>query len=178
MRFLCDWTGLARGARVLDVPCGTGRHLPLLGRRELAVWGVELSLDYLRQARAAAGPAIRLLRGDMRFLPFPDASFEAVFMLFTSFGYFGDEENLELLRELARVLRPDGALVIEVINRDAVARATVSRMTTPRPGGGMLEESYVLDPVSGTLTHTVLMTHADGAPPRRFELAVNVYNAT
>src|ERR687894_183000 len=64
--------------------------------------------------RAAAGPAASspaFVRADYRKLPFPDASFDAAVNLFSSLGYLGDEEDVRVLAEIGRVLRPGSRLV-------------------------------------------------------------------
>ena len=54
----------------------------------------------------------------MRRLPFRDGAFEAVANLFTSFGYFFDEaQNRRVLGEIARVLRPGGAFLLDLMGR-------------------------------------------------------------
>lgn len=112
---------LEPGRRVLDVPCGQGRHQAVLRNRGVRVIGLDLSAYLLdRAAGAHAGPAAR---GDMRRLPFPDASFDALYNVFTSFGYFSEAENMGVLEEFARVLRPGGRFLLETINRDAVVAA-------------------------------------------------------
>jgi SAM-dependent methyltransferase len=60
------------------------------------------------------------VQADYRELPFADESFDAAINLFTSLGYFGDEEDARAVGEIARVLRPDGRLVIEIMHRDAL----------------------------------------------------------
>ena len=71
--------------RVLDVPCGTGRHAAALGARGYAVVGVDLDPDVVAEARAA-GVDARV--GDMRDLSNLPADFDAVVCLWASFGHF------------------------------------------------------------------------------------------
>ena len=61
------------------------------------------------------------IHGDMRQLPFVDHSFQVVLNLFTSFGYFeGNDSNLRVLKEMSRVLEPDGRFCIDFLNADYV----------------------------------------------------------
>ena len=79
------------GLRILDVPCGWGRHSVELARSGFQVTGVDGSAYLLAEAgrRAAeAGVPIRLVHSDMRALPFK-GEFDAVLCLFSSLGYFG-----------------------------------------------------------------------------------------
>jgi SAM-dependent methyltransferase len=102
---------------VLDIGCGTGRHLAALGRRGTSAFGLDLSPHLLAlAARRAPG---RVVRGDMRRLPFADGAFDAALSMFTSFGYFAESaENRRVLEEARRVVRPGGGLVIDYFNAE------------------------------------------------------------
>src|SRR5687768_2926678 len=90
---------LPSGSRILDVPCGQGRHAHLLAEAGFNVDGVDYSPTLLRIARKrGTGARLRYRRGDMRRLPGPwKGRFDAVLNLFTSFGFFadpGDDQSL------------------------------------------------------------------------------------
>jgi SAM-dependent methyltransferase len=117
--------GLPPGARVLDAPCGHGRMAVRMAARGLRVTGVDRSTAFLEVARrdaAARGVDVELLEGDLRALPV-DGPYDAVVCWFTSFGYFDDAGNLDVLREFHRVLRPGGVLVLETLSHDAYVRS-------------------------------------------------------
>ena len=103
--------------RVLDLCCGHGRHLEALARRNIRATGVDLSLPLLKEALArGSGP---LLRADMRRLPFAGGAegFSVLVNFFTSFGYFQEEnDNLAVIEEIARVLRPRGRFLLDLMN--------------------------------------------------------------
>jgi SAM-dependent methyltransferase len=109
-------------ARVLDVPCGTGRISVPLAERGFSVAGLDISEQVLAVARAAA-PDLDFRQGDMRELPWPDASFAAVLNLWTAFGYFETQaEDERVLAEIARVLEPGGVFVLDTVNQPALLR--------------------------------------------------------
>jgi SAM-dependent methyltransferase len=112
--FLVKALRLKLGARVLDVPCGFGRHSGELARRGYSVVGVDLSPTMLREARRRhrEGERLRFVRHDMRRLSY-QGEFDAVVCLFTSFGYFSERENVATLKKMARALKPDGRLLID-----------------------------------------------------------------
>jgi len=113
---------LPAGARVLDLPCGWGRLQPHMRAHGYACAGGDLSaLNLRRHAAEHPGPVVRL---DLRALPFRDRCADGVLCAYTSWGYFRSlEENLQQLLEFARVLRPGGALVLDLVGREATARA-------------------------------------------------------
>ena len=119
---LAGYLGLAPGALVLDLPCGWGRLRPFLAARGFGVVGGDLSAVNLRR-HALENPGA-IARLDLRALPFRDRCADGVLCAYTSWGYFRtDAENLAQLREFARVLRPGGALVLDLVGRDHTARA-------------------------------------------------------
>lgn len=108
---------LPGGARVLDVCCGAGRHMLTLADLGFDVWGLDLSPQLLAEAVAHEAIADRLVRADMRALPF-GAVFDAALNLFTSFGYFQqDAENAGAMRQIIGTLKPGGRLVVDLIHR-------------------------------------------------------------
>ncbi|MCJ7496950.1 MAG: methyltransferase domain-containing protein [candidate division Zixibacteria bacterium] len=82
--------GLKPPKKILDLCCGYGRHLVELARKGFMVTGYDLSSYFLDRARKEAVRLklkVKLVRGDMRKIPFKK-EFDAVINLFTSFGYF------------------------------------------------------------------------------------------
>ncbi len=149
--------GLPLGARVLDVPCGWGRHTRLLREAGLRAVGADLSRDMLRAARGA-GPrrqAIPCAAADVRTLPFRDASFDAVINVCTGFGLFGrDQDDVRALREQRRVLAPGGALLIETMHRDEIVRGYAERDAWQLPDGTRVAARRRFDPLTG-MSHEV-----------------------
>ena len=87
---------------------------------------------------------------DIRFLPFADASFDAVLNVFTSLGLFlNDYEDIVALKEARRVLRPEGALLLESMHRDDVIAGYAERDSWSLPDGTEVRVRRRFDPVSG-----------------------------
>jgi SAM-dependent methyltransferase len=102
--------------RILDAPCGYGRHLEELARRGYSVAGVDLCPAFVESARWALqriGSPADVHEGELRRLPFPDESFDVALNLFYSIGFYPeDQDNLQSIAELARVLRRRGRLLL------------------------------------------------------------------
>ncbi|HET9489482.1 MAG TPA: class I SAM-dependent methyltransferase [Methylomirabilota bacterium] len=124
-RWILTRAGLNPGARVLDAPCGFGRHAVEFARLGYAVTGVdfnETELARARDAAARAGVTLRLICQDMRDMDFA-GEFELAVNLFSSIGYFTDDEDRLLLDRFWRALGPGGVFVIDTRNRDQVVRS-------------------------------------------------------
>lgn len=171
VEFLVAELGLEAGQRVLDLPCGHGRHSIELARRGLRVVGVDLNEAPLELARAAArdaGVQLDLRRLDMREIEFRD-EFDAVLNLWTSFGYFESEAEDRLVLERAwRALRPGGALVIETINLHGVLRRFEPRAWHELGGGRLLLEERAFDPWAGRMHSSWTLVEPSG---ERIEMA-------
>lgn len=109
------------GGWVLDLACGAGRHAAELEQAGAQVVGLDLSPAMLHRARTRTRG--RLVRGDMRRLPFRPGSFEVAVNLFTSFGYFRDDgEHGLVVRQVAEALVPGGRFVLDYLNAHQVRR--------------------------------------------------------
>lgn len=142
------------GARVLDVPCGQGRHAHLLCEAGFDVTGLDYSPHSLAAARRrGVARTLRYVRGDMRRLPARwSGRFDAVVNLFTSFGFFlNPKDDARVIAEFARVLRPGGVLVWHGASRDGVMARFLSRDWWP-VRDTLIAHERSFDPLSGVLT--------------------------
>ena len=169
--FLVDELVLQAGQTVLDLPCGHGRHSVELARRGLRVVGVDLNEEPLERAYWAAreaGVKVDLRRIDMREIQFRE-EFDAVFNLWTSFGYFESESEDRLVLDRAyRALRPGGAFVLETVNLYAVLRRFEPRSWHELGDGRMLLEERSFDPWTGRMQSGWVLLEPSG---ERIEMA-------
>jgi ubiquinone/menaquinone biosynthesis C-methylase UbiE len=115
-RALVDQAHLESGMRVLDVGCGTATLTIMIAGAcpGLEVTGLDGDPDVLRIAKEkarAAGVAVNLVQGVAMALPFEDASFDRVTTSLV-LHHLTPENKLLALREMRRVLRPEGELHI------------------------------------------------------------------
>ena len=104
---------IGKAKSVLDLCCGPGRHAAPLADRGYDVVGLDREPTALRDARNRA-PSTSFIRGDMRRLALASRSMDAVLCMWQSFGHFDAETNAATLGEMARVLRPNGRLVLDI----------------------------------------------------------------
>jgi SAM-dependent methyltransferase len=121
VRFIRKALPLKKGARILDVCCGIGRHTLGLSKLGYRATGVDFSEKYVELARGRArkrGLAAKFERHDLRRLPYK-GRFDAAICMWTSFGYFEkDGDDLKALRSVHRALKRGGVFLMELINRD------------------------------------------------------------
>lgn len=112
---LTHYLNLPEKSKVLDLACGKGRHSIYLNQLGFDVLGADLSENSIAEANKNANETLHFKVHDMRE-PFED-KFDAIFNLFTSFGYFeNDEDNLKTLVAIKNSLTEYGFAVIDFMN--------------------------------------------------------------
>ena len=104
--------------RVLDLPCGRGRHANALAKRGYEVVGVDIDGAALAVAEREAEGSVRYVEMDMRHIESLDADFDAVLSLWQSFGYFDEATNRDVLNKMSERLRPKGRLILDIYHRE------------------------------------------------------------
>jgi SAM-dependent methyltransferase len=157
--------------RILDLACGPGRHAAELARWGGRVIGFDLSRAMLRRARERTTAG--LVRGDMRALPFREGSFALAVNLFTSFGYFrDDEEHRRVIKQVVATLRSGGHFVLDYLNAEHVRRTL--KLTEQTKGFG--RDVLVTRRIDGANRFVIkeIELRDEG---RRFEERVRLYEA-
>ncbi len=118
---LLEVTGLGPDAEIIDLCCGQGRHSLELARRGYSkVTGIDRSRYLVRLARRRAqklGLPASFREGDARKFRYPQSTADCVALLGNSFGYFErSEDDLAVLRAVWRVLKPEGRLVLDLVD--------------------------------------------------------------
>ena len=123
--FLEDKLGLIPRTKILDMPCGNGRHSLALAQRGYDVVGQDLNGPFLEQAREkvkALGVAPRFVQGDMRSLGFVE-EFDVAINMWTALGYFdSDCEDRMVLAGIFKALRFGGHFVLDFMNQSWLIR--------------------------------------------------------
>lgn len=184
-------TGLARkdrSARILDLAAGTGRiAIPLAELTTASVVCLDLQLRFLRSE--GLRQRTRAVCGDMRQLPFLSATFDCLLLLFTSFGYFSDLDNLVVLKEMSRCLMRRGVAVIDQPNYNRIEQHFIVERTkiVELPNGQTYSVLYrnriatihsdidVLGPVARVLFQRRVATMSSGHRERLEPIVVRIY---
>ncbi len=108
--------------KILDLGCGEGRHVSILGKKGFDITGLDLSEDLLKSGRMK-NPELKLLHGDMRNIP---GKFKVILSLFTSFGYFDDDnENINVIKGVYDSLENGGHFWLDFLNSKYVTANVV-----------------------------------------------------
>ena len=125
MQNLLSFIKLKKNDKILDMPCGKGRHAIFLNSLGYDVLGADLSENSIKYAKKYTNKTLHFEVHDMR-QPF-DTKFDAIFNLFTSFGYFDDDEtNIKVLYNLKKGLKENGVLVVDFMNVNYVKQHLVT----------------------------------------------------
>ncbi|WP_289658001.1 class I SAM-dependent methyltransferase [Flavobacterium panacagri] len=112
---LTHYLNLPEKAKVLDLACGKGRHSIYLNQLGFDVLGADLSENSITEASKNSNETLHFKVHDMRE-PFEE-KFDAIFNLFTSFGYFENyDDNLTTLKAIKESLSEYGFAVIDFMN--------------------------------------------------------------
>lgn len=122
VEFLINKLDIKPSYRILDLPCGYGRHSNRLSRYGCNVTGIDIMEGFIKIAQKIA-QEMRVkpeyIVGDLRDIKYKE-SFDIVLSLFTSFGYFDDQTNMNILKNIRRALKKGGIFCIDTINRDTL----------------------------------------------------------
>ncbi len=112
----------AKNALMLDLACGKGRYSISLNRMGYTVTGIDLSQRKIEAARQNQSKTLTFAVNDMR-MPLEPNKYDYIFNLFTSFGYFdNEEENKVVLTNVFNSLKSGGIFVLDYVNGEKAAK--------------------------------------------------------
>jgi ubiquinone/menaquinone biosynthesis C-methylase UbiE len=105
--------GLNINHKLLDVPCGYGRHLRRFVEMGYNVTGVDININFIDNLINDLGTNSNVFQGEMLKLPLESTQYDAVINMFFSFGFYDNDcDNIQCMREMYRVLKKSGQLLI------------------------------------------------------------------
>jgi SAM-dependent methyltransferase len=174
--FIEDSLGVATGGTMLDLGCGTGRHAIELTRRGYAVVGFDLSLALLARAGEEAqerNQKLNFVQGDMREMTFEDA-FDGIFCWGSTFGFFEEEKNGQVIGRVHKALRHGGQLLLDVACRDFIIKQAPSLAWFEGEGCVCMDEMQV-DWITSRMRVKRTMMLDDGRS-KEIEYSIRIYS--
>jgi SAM-dependent methyltransferase len=166
--FLEKHLRLGPESRVLDVPCGAGRHAIALAARGHRLTGVDISREFLVAARAGAlarGVTVDWRQGEMRDLPW-ESEFDAAYCAGSSFGFLGDDGDAEFVRAVARTLKPGGRFCADFKAAEAIL-PNFREQHEMRVGEIEFRARNSYDSIHGTMESSYTVTRGDQTEKKR-----------
>lgn len=128
MRNITQYLHLPKNSHILDMPCGKGRHSIYLNSLGYHVTGADLSLNSIEEIKKFENDSLFFEVKDMRN-PLSE-NYNAIFNLFTSFGYFeNDNDDILVLRNIKNGLKENGLFVLDFLNVVTVKKHLVKQET-------------------------------------------------
>ncbi len=173
---ITDSLSVGAGGRILDLCCGFGRHTLEMAKRGYDMVGLDLSLPLLQKGLNEAQRrklSIKFIHGDIRELNFQDI-FDACYCFHTSYGYFDERTNYQVLRGVFNALKPGGRFLLEVLNRDHIIQMLPRRKWWEGPDCLFLEEVSFLYETSQLYTKRSFI-YDDGRPPWEQNIYIRLF---
>lgn len=127
--------------KILDLACGYGRHTNRLASLGHQMTGIDITPGFLEIARQDAKirqVEVDYMQGDMRSLSYTD-EFDCILLLFSAFGYFDDEVNLQVLINIRKALKSGGSFIFDMLNRDVLLKNLPQYYVVEREGNLMID---------------------------------------
>jgi SAM-dependent methyltransferase len=179
--FVAKALELKTGARVLDLCCGPGRHSVALAQHGFDVTGLDLNPAYLELARHAAeagNVSLKTAAADMREIPFQNY-FDAIVNMFSSFGYLESEaEDARVLESAAKALKPDGRLLLDMLNREWAVANYIQNDWHSGEDGTLYVERRELDLATSRMHVSFTIVGPDGTRRESVGHDIRLYTLT
>ncbi len=169
---------LAKQSKVLDLPCGVGRHSIQLSKLGMKVTGVDITPEFLAEAQKRSRDAkatAEWVEGDMRTFC-RQGYFDAVVNLYTSFGYFSDPKDDEkVLEKFFQSLRPGGKLLMDLMSREIFQRSMPHKSEKIQPDGSIIRSEHRFTQ-EGRWLENKWTYSSSTEPPTEAEVGLRLYS--
>jgi len=126
MKNIISFLQIKKGSKILDLPCGKGRHALFLNKQGFDIVGADLSSNSIQTAKNFENETLRFCTHDMRNSL--QGKYDAVFNLFTSFGYFNDKHtNVKVLKNFKQAIHENGHIVIDFLNIKKIEKELIPK---------------------------------------------------
>lgn len=140
---------------ILDAGCGIGRHSIELARRGFKLLGIDTNQKYIDLAREKAKS---LMLENVTFAPLDmrnlneEEVFDGIVNLWSSFGYFDDDTNEQIIKNFFKAVRKNGKVIVDIENRDYILKFFIRETFKEKEDGVFILERRKFDPVTSVVT--------------------------
>lgn len=140
---------IQKGSKIIDLACGKGRHSVFLNQMGYEVLGLDLSQQSIDHNKKFENPDLKFEVHDMReeiYGQLSSQKVDAVFNLFTSFGYFEDEkDDQKVFQSISNILKDDGYFVLDFLNTKWVENTLIKEEKISKGGIEFLIKKKIED---------------------------------
>ncbi|WP_027340498.1 SAM-dependent methyltransferase [Halonatronum saccharophilum] len=175
VEFIEEVLNLSKGAEILDLGCGNGRHSILLAQKGYKVRALDYSAQILAQAKREANRRevkVDFIKGDMREIG-DKGKYDGIIVLDGSFGIFSDKENEELIKRVSASLKVGGRLLIQSFNPYYIANN--QSISYENEGDKTFIRETRFDPYSGKVVDKISLLNNNGE--KKEEIPTRYYRA-
>lgn len=167
---------LQTDSKILDLFCGIGRHAITLAQKEFDVTAIDLVDTYINhlQQKSKDLPSLKSICMDARDIEYFEA-FDAIYLMFTSFGYFSDTENEKMMKKIALALKSKGRVLIDLENRDYILQHFIHEKWRNKDSGYLLER-HLFNPMNSRQKTKRIWVDKDGSS-KSYTRDLRLYNA-
>ncbi|AND80404.1 class I SAM-dependent methyltransferase [Streptococcus pantholopis] len=138
------------GLNILDLCCGTGRHIKKLSDQGFVINGVDINPEAVNTAQKSL-PLGKIYLSDVQFFK-PDIKYDLIYSMESSIGYLPDDKTINIFKNInTNLLSDNGIFVLHLANRDYLVKNLSQRMWFGNTATGYLLENRVLDSEKGIL---------------------------
>jgi len=140
---LFEYLKPANNTNIIDIACGKGRHAIQMNKLGFTVDAFDLSENSIVEAKQSENDQLHFYVNDIRE-PLKTNAYDLAFNLFTSFGYFSDEQdNYQAIKAIADSMKAEGTFVMDFMNVNKVIANLV------------LSEEKIIDGITFKITREV-----------------------
>ena len=131
---LTEFLQLPKDSKIIDLACGKGRHSVFLNKLGYEILGLDLSEESILHNKKFENKTLQFDVHDMRE-PITEGNVDAVFNLFTSFGYFDDpNDDRKVFQSVFNALKEEGVFVLDFLNNRFVENTLVRETVVEKEG--------------------------------------------